>query len=83
MAQRAMATLGMAPTAHPPPSSPTTCRTGPRSAAVVYLYAGLQAGASAEEVLARADADHAPFAGVEEYRAFVTEGLQRFAAPAG
>jgi len=33
-----------------------TCRTGPRSAAIAYLYAGLKAGASAEEVLARADA---------------------------
>jgi hypothetical protein len=31
-----------------------TCRAGPRSAAVIYLYAGLRAGASAEEVLARA-----------------------------
>ena len=31
-----------------------TCRTGPRSAALVYLYAGLRAGASADEVLARA-----------------------------
>src|SRR3954463_10712496 len=39
-----------------------TCRTGPRSSAAVYLYAGLRAGASAEDVLARADADHAPFA---------------------
>src|ERR1700692_2365853 len=38
-----------------------TCRTGPRSAAVAYLYAGLRAGASAHEVLARADADDAPF----------------------
>src|SRR6201987_1564691 len=33
-----------------------TCRTGPRSAALIYLYAGLQAGASADEVLARAEA---------------------------
>ena len=53
-----------------------TCRAGPRSSAVVYLYAGLQAGASADEVLARADADGAPFAGSEELRALVTEGLQ-------
>jgi hypothetical protein len=30
-----------------------TCRTGPRSSAVVYLYAGLRAGASADAVLAR------------------------------
>src|ERR1700740_1312085 len=40
-----------------------TCRTGPRSSALIYLYAGLQAGASADEVLARAEADEAPFAG--------------------
>ena len=39
-----------------------TCRTGPRSSAVIYLYAGLQAGATADEVLARAEADGAPFA---------------------
>jgi hypothetical protein len=52
-----------------------TCRTGPRSAALVYLYAGLRAGASADEVLARADADGAPFAGNEDLRAWVTEGL--------
>ncbi|MET0628333.1 MAG: hypothetical protein ABW033_07745 [Acidimicrobiia bacterium] len=53
-----------------------TCRAGPRSSAVVYLYAGLQAGASADDVLARADADGAPFAGSEELRALVTEGLE-------
>jgi hypothetical protein len=52
-----------------------TCRAGPRSSAMVYLYAGLRAGASADEVLARADADDAPFAGSEELRAFVTKGL--------
>jgi hypothetical protein len=59
-----------------------TCRTGPRSAAVVYLYAGLRAGAAAEEVLARADADDAPFAGVPEYRAFVAQGLEELATEA-
>src|SRR6476619_985007 len=52
-----------------------TCRTGPRSAALIYLYAGLRAGASAEEVLARADADDAPFVRSEELRAWITEGL--------
>src|ERR1700693_260861 len=31
-----------------------TCGTGPRSSATIYLYAGLRAGASADEVLARA-----------------------------
>jgi hypothetical protein len=56
-----------------------TCRTGPRSSAVAYLYAGLRAGASPEELLARADADGAPFAGVDALRAFVTEGLEELA----
>src|SRR5579862_3437008 len=52
-----------------------TCRTGPRSAALIYLYAGLRAGASADEVLARAEADDAPFVGSEEIRAWLTAGL--------
>lgn len=56
-----------------------TCRTGPRSSAIAYLYAGLKAGASAEEVLARADADDAPFAGVDAIRDFVTQGLDQLA----
>lgn len=59
-----------------------TCRAGPRSAAVIYLYAGLKAGASADDVLARAEADDAPFVGVEEYRAFVRQGLEEL-APGG
>ena len=54
-----------------------TCRAGPRSSAVVYLYAGLRAGASPEEVLARADADAAPFAKSDELRAFVARGLEK------
>jgi hypothetical protein len=56
-----------------------TCRMGPRSSAVVYLYAGLRAGASPEEVLARAEADAAPFAGSEELRAWVAQGLGELA----
>jgi hypothetical protein len=52
-----------------------TCRTGPRSSAAVYLYSGLRAGASAEEVLARAAADEAPFVQSEELRALVARGL--------
>jgi hypothetical protein len=54
-----------------------TCRTGPRSSAMAYLYAGLRAHASADEVLAAADADAAPFAGMEPLRMFVTQGLAR------
>ena len=56
-----------------------TCRAGPRSSAVVYLYAGLKAGASADEVLARADADGAPFCGFDDLRAWVAQGLEQLA----
>jgi hypothetical protein len=52
-----------------------TCRSGPRSSAVVYLHAGLEAGASADEVIARAEADGAPFAGSDELKAWVRQGL--------
>jgi hypothetical protein len=53
-----------------------TCRTGPRSSALVYLYAGLEAGAGSDEVLARARADGAPFAGSDELEAWVAQGLR-------
>lgn len=52
-----------------------TCRTGPRSSALVYLYAGVQEKASADEVLARAEADGAPFVEMDPLRAWVTQGL--------
>jgi hypothetical protein len=52
-----------------------TCRTGPRSSALIYLYAGLQAGASADDVLARAEADGAPFVQSDELRSWVSDGL--------
>jgi hypothetical protein len=52
-----------------------TCRTGPRSSALIYLYAGLRAGAGADEVLARAAADSAPFSGSDELEAWVAQGL--------
>lgn len=57
-----------------------TCRTGPRSSAVIYLYAGLKAGASAHEVLARAEADDAPFLASDELRAWVAQGLIELAS---
>jgi protein tyrosine phosphatase (PTP) superfamily phosphohydrolase (DUF442 family) len=52
-----------------------TCRTGPKSSALVYLYAGLKAGAPADVVMARAEADDAPFVHVEPLRAWVAQGL--------
>lgn len=52
-----------------------TCRKGPRSSALVYLYAGLRAGATPDEVLARAEEDEAPFAGSADLKAWVAQGL--------
>ena len=52
-----------------------TCRTGPRSSALVYLYAGLRSGAPAEDVVARAEADGAPFAEAEPLKAWLVQGL--------
>ena len=52
-----------------------TCRTGPRSSALVYLYAGLRAGATPEQVLERAEADAAPFTGSEDLKSWVRKGL--------
>jgi hypothetical protein len=54
-----------------------TCRTGPRSSALIYLYAGLRAGASADDVLARAEADDAAFVRSDELRGWVTDGLEQ------
>jgi hypothetical protein len=53
-----------------------TCRTGPRSSALVYLYEGLRAGESAEQVLARARDDDAPFVHTADCRAWVEQGLR-------
>lgn len=52
-----------------------TCRTGPRSSALVYLYSGLRSGASVDEVLKRAEADNAPFTQAEPLKAWVAQGL--------
>jgi hypothetical protein len=52
-----------------------TCRTGPRSSAVIYLYAGLRAGATEQEVLARANDDGAPFVQSDDLVGWVKQGL--------
>ena len=64
---------------HLPRPTLVTCRTGPRSSALVYLYAGLQADASADEVIACAEADGAPFAEVEPLKEWVRRGLEAMA----
>ncbi len=53
-----------------------TCRTGPRSSALIYLYEGLRSGESVEQVLARAERDRAPFVGSAECRVWVEQGLR-------
>ena len=57
-----------------------TCRTGPRSSALIYLYSGLQQGASADEVIAQAQADGAFFTRSEELKAWVAQGLDELRA---
>jgi predicted small metal-binding protein len=52
-----------------------TCRSGGRSSAVIYLYAGLRAGATADEVLARAEADGALFCGSDETTSWLRQGM--------
>jgi protein tyrosine phosphatase (PTP) superfamily phosphohydrolase (DUF442 family) len=56
-----------------------TCRGGPRSSATIYLYAGLRAGAAADDVIARAEADGAPFTQSDELKAWVRQGLDELA----
>ena len=56
-----------------------TCRTGGRSSALVYIYEGLRSGESAEQVLARAESDGAPFVHSAETRAWVEQGLRELA----
>jgi protein tyrosine phosphatase (PTP) superfamily phosphohydrolase (DUF442 family) len=74
-----LARLQMAAIDRLPRPTLVTCRTGPRSSAAVYLYAGLRAGASAEDVLARAEADGAPFTRSDELKAWVAQGLDELA----
>ena len=52
-----------------------TCRAGPRSSALVYLYAGLRSRATADDVLAAAEKDDAPFYASAALRDWVRQGL--------
>jgi hypothetical protein len=54
-----------------------TCRAGPRSSAVAYMYAGLRAGADPEEVIAEAERAGAPFCQFDEYKAWVRDSITR------
>jgi hypothetical protein len=52
-----------------------SCRAGPRSSAVAYMYAGLKQNAAVDDVLAAADRDAAPFAANAELRDWVRDTL--------
>jgi hypothetical protein len=53
-----------------------TCRAGPRSSAVAYMYAGLRAGATADDVIAEAERAGAPFCKFEEYKVWLKTALE-------
>jgi hypothetical protein len=53
-----------------------TCRAGPRSSAVAYMYAGLRSGASAEDVIAEAERAGAPFCKSDEYKTWVVQTIE-------
>ena len=52
-----------------------TCRAGPRSSAVAYMYAGLRGGAEPDEVIAEARAAGAPFCAFEDYEDWVKRSI--------
>lgn len=53
-----------------------SCRTGPRSSAVAYMYSGLKLGATPEEVLATAEKDEAPFVKFDDYKEWVRASME-------
>jgi hypothetical protein len=53
-----------------------SCRVGPRASAVVYMYAGLQAGAAPEDVVAAAERSGAPCAAFDEYKAWIVDSMR-------
>ena len=53
-----------------------SCRAGPRSSAVAYMYAGLKAKADPEDVIRAAEADGAPFCKFDEYKDWVRASMR-------
>lgn len=58
-----------------------SCRMGPRSSAVVYMYAGLMANAEPSEVIEAATQAGAPFVSVPENVAWVIESMTMLRKP--
>lgn len=53
-----------------------SCRTGPRSSAVAYLYAALKQGATYEDLLRAAERDQAPFCASAEIKEWLRTSLE-------
>jgi hypothetical protein len=53
-----------------------SCRMGPRSSAVAYMYSGLILGAEPEVVIAAAEKDNAPFVKSDEYKDWVRSSIK-------
>jgi hypothetical protein len=60
---------------HLPRPTLISCRSGPRASAVAYMYAGLKQGANAEDVIAAAEEDKAPFCASEDYKSWVRASM--------
>lgn len=60
-----------------------TCRAGPRSSAVVYLYSALRTGATADDAIAAAERDGAPFVQVDDNKTWLRMALAALRAEAG
>ena len=58
-----------------------SCRVGPRSSAVAYMYSGLKLGADPDEVIAEAEKDQAPFVKFEEYKDWVRSSMEALRTP--
>ncbi len=53
-----------------------SCRMGPRSSAVAYMYAGLKLDADPEAVIAAAEKANAPFTKSDDYKAWVHDSIE-------
>ena len=52
-----------------------TCRQGPRSSAVSYMYSGLRAGNEPADVIAAAEAAGAPFVSSDDLKKWVVDAI--------
>jgi len=60
-----------------------SCRAGPRSSAVAYMYAGLRASASPEDVVAAVERDQPPCATFDDLKGWISESIRTLRAEEG